>query len=96
MFRLIAKIIYTVLLFIETVIALRFIFTLIQASRASSFVDVVYAISKYFLDPFSGIGISQNPTIFVGLNFDTFALLGLVIYMIIAFILVEMIRAFSD
>jgi hypothetical protein len=95
MFRLIAKIIYTVLLFIETVIALRFIFTLIQASRSSSFVDMIYNASNYFLNPFAGIGIPSQ-IILGGLIFDTFALLGLIIYMFIAFILVEMIRAFSD
>ena len=95
MFRLIAKIIYTVLLFIETIIAIRFVFTLIQASRSSAFVDMIYSASNFFLDPFAGIGI-PNQVIFAGLVFDTFALVGLIIYMVIAFILVEMIRAFSD
>lgn len=95
MFRLIAKILYTVLLLIETVLAIRFVFTILQASKNSIFVNFIYNLSDKFLAPFAGIGVPSQ-IVFGGFVFDTFALLGLVIYMVIGFILVEMIRAFSD
>jgi hypothetical protein len=95
MFRLIAKIFYAILLFIETVIAIRFVFTLLQASRASVFVNWTYNVSDFFLSPFAGFGIPSQ-VYFGGFIFDTAALLGLVLYMVLGFILVEMIRAFSD
>jgi hypothetical protein len=96
MFRLIAKIIYTILLFIESIIAIRFILTILQASQKSAFVYFIYQqSSNYFLNPFRSIGIPEQ-VFFGGFVFDTLALLGLVIYMLLGFILIEIIRAFSD
>lgn len=94
MFRVIAKIIYTVLLFIETIVALRFVFLLIKADTGNSIVSWIIDLSNKFVDPFAGI-TSEILTI-AGLQFDLTAIIALVFYMIIAFVVVELIKTFSN
>ena len=93
MFKLIAKLFYTILLLVETLISIRLVFVFIDASRASQVVDWVIKTSDIFVSPFNGI-IADN--IQIG-NFivDTTALLALIVYMILAFIAIELIKAFT-
>jgi hypothetical protein len=93
MFRLIAKIIYTILLIVETIVSLRLIFTFIQANQSNEIVALVYRISDIFITPFTGI-VAES--VRIG-NFvvDTTALLALIVYMVLAFIMIEIIRAFT-
>jgi len=93
MFKLIAKIIYTILLFIETSIAIRFVLTLIEADRSYSIVQLIYNISDFFLTPI--MGIVPDVIYFLGFAIDSLALVGLIIYMILAFIAIELIKTFS-
>lgn len=94
MFKLIAKIIYTLLVLIETLIAIRFVLKLIEASSGIKLVDLVYTYSDFFLGFLYGIVPSE--TIWFGFNIDLLALLGLGFYMILAFVAIELIRAFSN
>lgn len=93
MFRLIAKVIYTILLIVETVVSVRLIFTFVQANQSNQIVAFVYRLSDIFVSPFVGI-VAQS--VRVG-NFiiDTTALLALIVYMVLAFIMIEIIRAFT-
>lgn len=93
MFRLIAKIVYTILLIVETIISLRLIFTFVKANQTNEIVALIYRISDIFVSPFTGIIVDS---VRVG-NFiiDTTALLALIVYMVLAFIMIEIIRAFT-
>lgn len=93
MFKLIAKIIYTVLLFIETIVAIRFVLKLIDASTSNAFVNWIMVYSQQFVDPFKGI-LSETMTI-GGLQLELTSIVALVCYMIIAFVIVELIKTFS-
>lgn len=92
-FRVIAKIFYLFLLAVETIIAVRFVFKLIGAGGGNIIVDTVYSVSDIFIRPFTGI-VSGNWEI--GSFFiDVDALLALAIYMILAFVAIEVIKVFS-
>ncbi len=93
LFRWIAQLIYVVLLFIETVLAIRFIFKLFEASSGNAFVNWVYKISGFFMQPFNGIigGNVRLGSFYIDVN----ALISLLIYMIFAFIAIEIIKAFT-
>lgn len=93
MFKLIAKLIYTVLLAIETIVAIRFVLKLIDASRANAFVDWIIVNSEQFVAPFRGI-ISETMTV-GGLEFELTSIVALICYMIVAFVIVELIKTFS-
>ncbi|MBN1618828.1 YggT family protein [Candidatus Dojkabacteria bacterium] len=92
-FRVVAKIIYTVLVIIETLIVIRFVFKLVGSNAANVIVNWVYNASNVFVDPFKGI-IPVNWTIgrFI---IDLDAVLALIVYMVLAFIIVEILKVFS-
>lgn len=93
MFKLIAKIIYSVLLFIETILAIRFVLTIIEADSTFELVKLVYDVSNFFLTPI--IGLVPSVIYFLGFAIDSLALVGLIIYMILAFVTIELIKTFS-
>lgn len=94
MFRVIAKILYALLLFVESLIAIRFILKLINATSETSFADFIYRLTDVLISPFKGI--APDSILFQGLTVDTLALVGLLVYMILAFIAVELIKTFSS
>lgn len=92
-FRVVSKILYTILLIIETLISIRFIFKLIGADPNNGVVKGIYEISGIFVDPFKGI-VSGNW--YIGdFYIDVDAIIALIVYMIMAFIVVELIKVFS-
>lgn len=91
--RIIAQILYTIDLLIETIISLRFIFKLFGASEANAIVRWIYEISGAFISPFEGI-ITANWHI-GSLYIDVNALVALVVYMLVAFVLIEIVKAFT-
>lgn len=93
MFKLIAKLIYTVLLVIETIVAIRFVLKMIDASTSNSFVNWIMVNSEMFVAPFRGI-ISESMTI-GGLELELTSIVALTCYMIVAFVMVELIKTFS-
>jgi hypothetical protein len=92
-FRILAQILYTILLLIETIISFRFIFKLIRANEDNQLVNFIYEVSGIFIAPFQGI-LQQNVTIgrFV---VDVDAVIALIVYMIVAYVVVEIMRIFS-
>jgi hypothetical protein len=93
MFRLLARIIYVGLLLIEALVAGRFILLLINASSENTLVEQALHYSGIFVSPFRGI---VDDTLALGtLRFDLTSIVALVFYMILAFVAMEMIKAFS-
>jgi uncharacterized protein YggT (Ycf19 family) len=92
-FRVIAKILYSVLLIIETIISIRFVFMLVGANENNPFVSLVYDVSSIFVDPFQNIfDVNWSLGRFY---IDVDAIVALVIYMLAAFIAIEINKVFS-
>lgn len=94
MFRLVARLLYTILLVIESLIAMRFIIKLINANSDNKFVALVLEHSERFVKPFEGI--VSNSLSLGNLSIDLNSIVALVFYMIFAFVAIEMIKAFSN
>lgn len=84
---------YTILLLIESIILIRFILKFIGAPSYNILANLTYKYSDIFLKPVSGI--TGAGFYFSGYFVDTVALVGLFFYMILAFITIELIKAFS-
>ena len=85
--RFISRFFSIVLLFIELVVSLRFIFKLLNANPDNAIVHAVYQVSDIFIAPFTGI-IEGNWEI-GKFYIDVDALVALVVYMILAFVALE-------
>ncbi len=94
MFRLLARIAYTILVLIEALVAIRFVLIMISANRANELVNMVFNYSDKFVNPFIGIASISNMNI-IGLTFDITTLIALAFYMILAYVCIELIKAFS-
>jgi uncharacterized protein YggT (Ycf19 family) len=87
-----SSIIYYLLNAVEVILAARFLLRLLGANIATPFVNFVYAISAPFVAPFRGM--------FANATFDTgvvewTTIVALLIYAILAYAIVELIRRFS-
>jgi len=92
-FRLLSKILYTILLIIETFVALRFVFKLVGANDSNWIVKFVYELSGIFVRPF--VGILNGDWNLGRFYIDVDALIALLVYMIAAFVVVEIMKVFS-
>ncbi len=93
MFKLLARIAYTILTLIEALVAIRFVLLLIKANPNNELVALVLKYSEYFVKPFYGI---TNDVLNVGgIVFDLTSIIALVFYMVLAFVAIELVRAFS-
>ncbi len=90
-----AKLIYLIISIIETFISIRILFILLNANSQNSLVKFVFDLSDIFISPFLGI-TSYHIIKIIGLNIDFVALISLIIYMIIAYGVMEMIRVFDS
>lgn len=93
MLKLIFRLAYTIILFIEALIIARIVLILINANTDNLFAGWVNNTSEIFISPFAGI-IANN------LLIDNFVLpltpiIALVFYIIAAFILSELLKSFS-
>lgn len=93
-FRFLAQIFYTILLIIETIISLRFVFKLVGANSSNWIVKFVYELSNIFVHPF--VGVLDGDWNIGRFCIDVDALVALLIYMIVAFVVVEVIKVFSQ
>jgi hypothetical protein len=83
------QIIYFVFGIINVLLALRFIFLALGASQASPFVNFIYTLSRPFVLPFQGI--FGEPT-FDGSVLEWASLVGIAIYMLLAYGLARLIE----
>lgn len=93
MLKLIFRLAYTAILFIEALIITRIVLILINANTDNLFAGWVKNTSEIFISPFAGITANN-------LQIDNFALpltpiIALVFYIIAAFILSELLKSFS-
>jgi hypothetical protein len=94
MFKVLAKIAYAALILIEGLIAIRFVIILINANPNNSLISLALNISEIFVKPF--YGVVNDTWKFSGITFDLTCLVSLMFYMIMAFICLELIKAFSQ
>lgn len=93
MFKLLARIAYTILTLIEALVAIRFLLLLIKANKSNELVAFVMKNSEYFVKPF--YGITTDVLNIGGILFDLTSIVALVFYMVLAFVATELLRAFS-
>lgn len=93
MFRVIAKFVYAFLLIVESLLIVRIVLVLITAPTSNQLVSFIYKWSSYFISPVVGIGPGQVDL--EGLVIDVTAFIALLFYMLLAFIIMEIARAFS-
>jgi hypothetical protein len=78
--------------FIEVLIAIRFVLKLLGANAQSAFVQLVYGVSDIFMAPFDTIFKTQRVE---GSTFEMSAIVAIIIYALIAWGAVALIRAIS-
>lgn len=93
MLKLIFRLAYTAILFIEALVITRIVLILINANTDNLFAGWVKNTSEMFISPFAGITANN-------LQIDNFVLpltpiIALVFYIIAAFILSELLKSFS-
>lgn len=93
MFKLLFKIIYSAVVFVEMIVGFRIVLGFLNPDITNTFVSWVYDASSYFITPFKGI-VSEYLTI------DKFSIeltpfVALVFYIIVGFAISEIIKAFS-
>lgn len=87
-----ARVVYWVFGVIEALLALRFIFGLFGANTGAPFVRIVYGITDVFMVSFTAVFNTQR---LEGATFEWSVLLAMVIYALIAWGIVALIRAVS-
>lgn len=81
---------------LEVLLAFRLVLKLLGASLSSSFVDFIYGITGIFISPFAGIfrsAVSQG--IETKSVLEPATLVALIVYAVIAWGIVELVRIFS-
>jgi|SRR5581483_8749778 len=78
---------------IELILALRIIFELFGANSTAPFVSWLYEVSRTILYPFQGI--FPSPVLRNGFVLDMSAVVALLIYALIAYLISELIRFIS-
>lgn len=85
----VARIIWWIAGVLLAILALRFIFALLGANQANAFAHFIYSVSYPFVEPFFSL---FGYTIHYGVStFETFTLVAMVIYALIAFALARLV-----
>lgn len=87
------KLLYTVLVFIQFILSLRFIFVLIGANADSAVVSIIYELSEYAVAPFRGI--IASPAKVMGFTVDLDALIVIFVCMLAEYVTMEIVKIFS-
>lgn len=93
-FRVIVKILYAVLLAVETLVAIRFVLIFVRAIQNNTFVSTIMQWSNPLVAPFRGI-VGQQYWSFGIFTVEIDSVVALVIYMVVAFFLIELLKAFE-
>ena len=93
MLKLIVRLAYFVVIFVEALVLTRVVLLLINANTDNAFANWVMSTSAIFVDPFEGI-------VSTSLQINDFSLpltplVALVFYVILAFALSELLKSFS-
>lgn len=87
-----SRIIWWILGVVEVLLGLRFVLELLGANARAPFVQLVYAISDVLMIPFTAVFRTSRVA---GATFDWSTLLAMVVYALIAWGLVSLVRALS-
>ncbi|WKZ24102.1 MAG: YggT family protein [Candidatus Dojkabacteria bacterium] len=93
LFRFLAQIGYTLLIVIETLLSLRFIFKFLNISGNNRLVGWLYNTTDKAIAPFQGI-VPESVSI-LGFTLELTTMLALFVLMLIAYALYEIIKAYS-
>lgn len=93
MLKLIIRLAYFVVIIVEALVLTRIVLLVINASTENAFASWVLSASSMFVDPFEGI-------VATSLQINNFSLpltplVALLFYIILAFVLSELLRSFS-
>ena len=91
---IVVKIIWYVTGFLEVLLGLRFLFALLGANVSNSFAHLIYSASYPFVKPFFGL-FSYNYRYGVS-RFETYTLVAMLIYALIAFGIVKLLTINRD
>lgn len=89
---ILARLVYYLFGAIEILIGVRFVLLLLGANRATGFVAFVHGLSSVFMAPFVAVFKTQTAA---GATFEWSALLAMAVYALIAWGIVQLIRAVS-
>lgn len=82
-----AQIVWYVLSVIETILAVRFVFKLLQANPAAAFTDIVYTLSAVFVLPF--VAVFKNIWVENSV-FEWTTLLAMLVYWLLALAIIKL------
>ncbi len=94
MLKLLSKIVYLIVLLLKLLVIIRFFLKFIGANEENFFVHWIYDKSDLVLIPFRGI-VEENITIW-NLEIEFISLIAIIFFIIISYILKEMIKTFSE
>lgn len=95
-FNTIEYLIYFLCGVLEILLAFRFVFKLTGANIANSFVDLVYGLTEIFISPFEGIfRMGYTEGIETSLVLEPSTLVAIIVYAVLAWGIVKLIRIFS-
>ena len=89
----IANVVWFITFVILSLILLRFVMLLINANEENAFVSWVYSTSEFFVRPF--LGITSDPS-FNGFVFEINSLIAMLIYMLIIYGILQLVRVVLD
>ncbi len=92
-FRFLSQIGYAVLIFLETLLSIRFVLKLINISDGVILIKWLYSFTDAILSPF--MGILPNTINILGATVELTTLLVLFIIMVCSYALYEIIKAFE-
>lgn len=93
MFRLILRLLYSIIVLIEALLGIRFILKFINANKDNQLVSYVYEYSEPFVRPF--VGITSTTINLFGISLDLNTLVALGAFMILGYVVLELSKAFS-
>lgn len=93
MLKFVTRLVYTATMLIEALVIARIVLSVINANTQNTLVGWILNTSDIFVNPFNGVTINS-------IQIDNFTLsltpvVALVFYMIAAFVLSELLKAFS-
>ncbi len=85
--NMVARVIYTISAVITSLLALRFLLSLLGANPANSFANLIYSLSRPLVAPFFGL-FNYNAQLGIA-RFEFETLIALIVYGLLAWILVR-------
>ena len=89
----VSQVVWTIVGFIEALIAIRFILKLIGANAGNSFVNFIYGFSDFFVKPF--IGIVSDPTSGKSI-LEINSLIAMLVYLVLGWVVIRLVWLIYD